>query len=107
MYTDDIKAQTRPFVNRFGAKMYTNIQPEIPFHFVKQRGLTFDICRAKVCSSKRISQTAATKTVRQSELPESQRLVQADSPTPSDPSLPSRCAEQKLPGASVFPTLQG
>ena len=104
MYTDDIKAQTRPFVNRFGAKMYTNIQPEIPFHFVKQRGLTFAVCRAKVWSSKRISQTAVTKTVRQFGLPESRRLVRADSPSPSDPSLPSRYAErtrQAYPSARV------
>ena len=78
----------------FIRKMYTEIQGEITFRFVKQWGLTFDICRAKVCSSKRISRTAVTKTVRQSELSESQRLVQADSPVPQDPSLPSRCAEQ-------------
>ena len=61
--------------------------------FCETRGLTFAVCRAKVWTLKRISQTAVTKTVRQSELPESQHLVRADSPEPSDPSLPSRCAE--------------
>ena len=62
--------------------------------FCETMGLTFAQCRAKVCSSKRISQTAVTKTVRQSVLSESQRLVQADSPAPSDPSLPSRYSER-------------
>ena len=77
----------------FRGKMYTEIQGGISFHFVKQWGLTFVRSRAKVWTSKRISQTAVTKTVRQSVLSESQRLVQADSPVPVDPSLPSRCAE--------------
>ena len=36
MYTSDIKAQTRPFVNRLRVKMYTYIHHEIGFHFVKQ-----------------------------------------------------------------------
>ena len=53
--------------------------------FCETRGLTFSVRRAKVWSSKRISQTAVTKTVRQLEFAESQRLVQADSPTPQRP----------------------
>ena len=82
--------------------MYTETQGEIPFHFVKQVGLTFAVCRAKVWTLKRISQTAVSKTVRQLEFPESQRSVRADDPTPSDPSLPSRYAEP-VPGVSVGP----
>ena len=75
--------------------------------FCETIGLTFVRSRAKVWSSKRISQTAVTKTVRQFGLPESRRLVRADSPSPSDPSLPSRYAERSTPGAPVSPTLQG
>ena len=76
--------------------------------FCETIGLTFVHSRAKVWSSKRISQTAVTKTVRQSVLSESQRMVQADSPAPTDPSLPSRYSERrKAPGVSVPPTLQG
>ena len=36
MYTSDIKAQTRSFVNRLRVKMYTYIHHEMSFHFVKQ-----------------------------------------------------------------------
>ena len=74
-------------------KMYTEIQGEITFRFVKQCALTIFVVRAKVGSHRKYHRTAVTKTVRQSELPESQHLVRADSPEPSDPSLPSRCAE--------------
>ena len=75
MYTVDIKTQTRGFVNLFGAKMYTYIQGEITCRFVKQAALTFCVYHAKVCSSMQYHRTAETKTVRQSELPESQRTV--------------------------------
>ena len=83
-------------------KMYTEIQLEITFRFVKQWHLTFIVCRAKVSSSIQYTM-AVTKTVRQSVLSESLRLVQADSPAPGDPSLLSRCAERIPPGTSVCP----
>ena len=61
--------------------------------FCETMGLTFFACHAKVGAHRKYHRTAVTKTVRQSELSESQRLVRADSPEPEDPSLPSRCAE--------------
>ena len=74
--------------------------------FCETMGLTFAQCRAKVWSSKRISQTAVTKTVRQSVLSESQRLVQADSPAPGDPSLPSRYSERRCARGIRLPALR-
>lgn len=74
--------------------------------FCETNGLTFVVCRAKVWSSKRISQTAVTKTVRQFGLPESRRLVRAGSPSPQDPSLPSRCAERTHARCIRLPALR-
>ena len=88
-------------------KMYTEIQGEITFRFVKQCALTIFVVRAKVGSHRKYHRTAVTKTVRQSELPESQHLVRADSPEPSGPSLPSRCAEYYLCQAHPLARVKG
>ena len=74
--------------------------PRNQLSFCETVGLTFFVRRAKVCSSVQYIM-AVTKTVRQSVLSESQRLVQADSSAPKDPSLPSRCAED--PRSQVHP----
>ena len=63
-------------------KMYTEIQGEITFRFVKQCALTIFVVRAKVGSHRKYHRTAVTKTVRQSELPESQHLVRAGTADP-------------------------